>query len=74
MDWNSMFDSNYSEYSRRNMYPAELKEIAEKKLSGKKAITKEEIYDFLIDLYLYEKSIKKSKSKKKARRCLIRDC
>ena len=74
MGWHNMFDSNYSEYNRRNMYPAELKEIAQKKLSGKEPITKEEICDFLIDLYLYEKSLRKSKGKKKARRCLVRGC
>ena len=72
MGWHNMFDANYSGYNRRNMYPAELKEIAQKKLSGQKPITKEEIHDFLIDLYLHEKSLRKGKGKKKARRCLVR--
>ena len=73
MGWQNMFDSE-NEYIRRNMYPAELREIAQAKLSGKGTITQEEIYDFLIDLYLYEQSLKKPKGKKKARRCLVRSC
>jgi len=73
MGWNKLFSSDYNEYQKRNTYPAELKEIAEKKLSGKEPITKEEIQDFLIDLYLYEKKLKKNKPKKKARRRLIRN-
>ena len=52
----------------RKEYPAELAEIARMLLSGRKPITREEINNFLIDLYLYEKTLKKNKSNPKKRK------
>lgn len=52
-------------YPKRKKIPAELHEIADKKLSNRKPITQEEIYDFLIDLFLAEKKMKEKPNKLK---------
>ncbi|TDI97057.1 MAG: hypothetical protein E2O29_02125 [Deltaproteobacteria bacterium] len=66
--------SDYFHPRERKKLPGELMEIADKIASKKPAITKEEIHDLLIDMYLAEKEIKKNKDKKiKSRKYFKRD-
>lgn len=66
--------SDYFHPQERKKLPDELTEIADRIMSKKPAITKEEIQDLLIDMYLAEKEIKKNKDKKiKSRKYFKRD-
>ena len=65
----------YNFYSQeRRKLPDELLEIADRIMSKKPVITREEIQDLLIDMYLAEKEFKKNKDKKsKSRKYSTRD-
>ena len=64
---------NFHPQQKRKL-PDELLEIADRIMSKKPIITKEEIQDLLIDMYLAEKELKKNKDKKsKSRKHFTRD-
>lgn len=68
-----MYDDYFHPQERKKL-PDELMEIADRIASEKPAITKEEIQDLLIDMYLAEKEMKRNKDKKiKSRKYFKRD-
>lgn len=68
-----MYRDYFNQQEKRKL-PDELMEIADRIASKKPVITKEEIQDLLIDMYLAEKEMKKNKDKKsKSRKYVVRD-